>query len=88
MFLDNPRYLKMEKEEFYKETLSVLKKYGFLNYSFAVRFTERRSKNLINDFGWKLIHDPKNTRPMVAGVVQALDKMAVMENNDGNIIFN
>ncbi len=84
-------YAKIDNVIYRAETLAILKSYenrGAVNvvrYSFAEKFAERRSKNLLYSFGLELLKD--NSREMVAGIVQALFKMVVLDFNDGNISF-
>lgn len=83
-------YANMENKKFYDLVLSILRKYeneieGIVNYSFAVRFTNRRSLNVIIDFIHYLM-PAKNS--CLRNVVSELNEMVVFKHNDGNINFN
>lgn len=88
-------YCKMSSEEFYKETLQVLNKYegrieGVVSYSFAVRFSQRRSLNVVTEFAHYLVPVPipSNSKKEIVEVLSELRKMCVFDFNDGNITFN
>ena len=86
-------YLKMGSAEFYKKVIVIMKKYeneipDCKNYSFAARFAERRSANLVSDFYDILKRDNWRKLDTLHFFIKELLKMSVMSWNDGNIIFH
>lgn len=86
-------YLKMGSGEFYKKVIVIMKKYeeeipDCKNYSFATRFAERRSANLVTDFYDILKKEDWKKLDIIQLFVRELYSMCVMSWNDGNIIFH
>lgn len=88
-------YLKMSSGSFRKRVLNLMKEYeedleGCVSYSFATRFAERRSKNLLIEYVHYLFPRPVKKDILAKGkeLINELEKMVVIEHNDGNIIFH
>ena len=88
-------YLKMSSGSFRKRVLNLMKEYeedleGCVSYSFAQRFAERRSRNLLIEYVHYLFPRPVKKDILIKGkeLINELEKMVVIEHNDGNIIFH
>ena len=85
-------YAKILSSDFYMEVISLLKSYegkieGVVSYSFAVRFTNRRSKNVLVDFLQYLLPVSEMEKIFIFELFKELEKMSVLDFNDGNISF-
>ena len=85
-------YAKKISSDYYMEVISLLKSYegkieGVVSYSFAVRFTNRRSKNVLADFLQYLLPVSEMEKSFVIELMKKLQEMAVLDFNDGNMTF-
>lgn len=80
-------YQKMPASDYYWEAKGVLENYGIFRDSFCRRFSQYRSKDLLMSFGIDLLNGGEK-RETVFSIVRELEKMVVMPENDGNIIFH
>lgn len=88
-------YAKLSCGDFRRKVLDLMKEYeeeleGCVSYSFATRFAERRSKNLLIEYIHYLFPVPVKKDILIKGkeLINELEKMVVLENNNGNILFH
>ena len=81
-------YQKMSSSDYYWEAKRIMENYKIFRDSFCRRFAQYRSKDLLMSLGVSLLNEGENAEKTIYPMIRELDKMTVMFQNNGNIIFH